>query len=335
MSRAFPAPARSAPAAPRPARRPRRAASRAGDLATADAPRGGASSPHRRDPPPPPADDATRRVVTRRRSCLALALALGAAPPAPLASSPARAAAASDVAAAYDGYAATYDRLDASAFATDVLGLDSLRRNLLARASGDVLELGVGTGLNLPGYDASKLSTLTAVDISRGMLAEAEKRAETLPQFARRLGEGGGGETSSSAAGAGDPRPSRNPPSISLSFVLADASRLPFPDASFDCVVDTFSLCVMEDPLAALREVRRVLRPNGAALLVEHTRSAEAPLLGWYQSVTARAVRATAKGCDWSQDALGLVERAGFDVRRAEPSLVGLLTTIEATPRPS
>ena len=243
--------------------------------------------------------------------------------------------AASDVAAAYDGYAATYDRLDASAFATDVLGLDSLRRNLLARASGDVLELGVGTGLNLPGYDASKLSTLTAVDISRGMLAEAEKRAETLPQFARRLGEGGGGDDASSAAGAGDPRPSRNPPSISLSFVLADASRLPFPDASFDCVVDTFSLCVMEDPLAALREVRRVLRPNGAALLVEHTRSAEAPLLGWYQSVTARAVRATAKGCDWSQDALGLVERAGFDVRRAEPSLVGLLTTIEATPRPS
>ena len=328
MSRAFPAPARSAPAAPRPARRPRRAASRAGDLATADAPRGGASSPPAALPPPP-ADDAARRVVTRRRSCLALALALGAAPPAPLASSPARAAAASDVAAAYDGYAATYDRLDASAFATDVLGLDSLRRDLLARASGDVLELGVGTGLNLPGYDASKLSTLTAVDISRGMLAEAEKRAETLPQFARRLGEGGGGETSSSAGGAGDP------PSISLSFVLADASRLPFPDASFDCVVDTFSLCVMEDPLAALREVRRVLRPNGAALLVEHTRSAEAPLLGWYQSVTAGAVRATAKGCDWSQDALGLVERAGFDVRRAEPSLVGLLTTIEATPRPS
>jgi ubiquinone/menaquinone biosynthesis C-methylase UbiE len=116
--------------------------------------------------------------------------------------------------------------------------------------------------------------------------------------------------------------------------VLADATRLPFPDASFDCVVDTFSLCVMEDPLAALREVRRVLRPGGAALLAEHTRSAEAPLLGWYQSVTAAPVRATAKGCDWSQDALGLVERAGFDVRRAEPSLVGLLTTIEATPRP-
>ena len=247
-------------------------------------------------------------------------------PPGQGRTTPRDAAAASDVAAAYDGYAATYDRLDASAFATDVLGLDSLRRNLLARASGDVLELGVGTGLNLPGYDASKLSTLTAVDISRGMLAEAEKRAETLPQFARRLGEGSG--DASSAGGAGDP------PSISLSFVLADASRLPFPDASFDCVVDTFSLCVMEDPLAALREVRRVLRPGGAALLAEHTRSAEAPLLGWYQSVTAGAVRATAKGCDWSQDALGLVERAGFDVRRAEPSLLGLLTTIEATPRP-
>ena len=57
---------------------------------------------------------------------------------------------------------------------------------------------------------------------------------------------------------------------------------MPFSDASFDCVVDTFSLCVFPDPAAALREVARVLRPGGTALLLEHCRSPLAPL-AWYQ----------------------------------------------------
>ena len=60
---------------------------------------------------------------------------------------------------AYDGYAASYDDLDGGAFAADTLGLDATRRALLAKARGDVLELGVGTGLNLPGYDATRVTS--------------------------------------------------------------------------------------------------------------------------------------------------------------------------------
>ena len=266
-------------------------------------------------------DDAARStrpsfVVSRRGACAAVALAATSALPARASSE--------DISRAYDGYAATYDDLDGGAFAADTLGLDATRRDLLARASGDVLELGVGTGLNLPGYDTAKLASLTAVDISGGMLALARQRAETLnlrvvPDDA-------------STSPSPSPSPSSPSPGPPARFMLADAESLPFPDASFDCVVDTFSLCVIEHPEAALREVRRVLRPGGRALLVEHTRSSAAPLLGAYQDLVAAPVKAMSKGCAWNQDVLGMAEAAGLRVVRAEPSLAGLLTTVEATP---
>lgn len=263
-------------------------------------------------------DDAARStrppsVVSRRGACAAVALAATSVLPARASSE--------DISRAYDGYAATYDDLDGGAFAADTLGLDATRRDLLARASGDVLELGVGTGLNLPGYDTSKLASLTAVDISGGMLALARQRAETL-NLRVVLDD-------ASASPSPSQPPSPKPPAR---FMLADAESLPFPDASFDCVVDTFSLCVIEHPEAALREVRRVLRPGGRALLVEHTRSSAAPLLGAYQDLVAAPVKAMSKGCAWNQDVLGMAEAAGLRVVRAEPSLVGLLTTVEATP---
>ena len=272
-------------------------------------------------------DDAARStrpsfVVSRRGACAAVALAATSALPARASSE--------DISRAYDGYAATYDDLDGGAFAADTLGLDATRRDLLARASGDVLELGVGTGLNLPGYDTAKLASLTAVDISGGMLALARQRAETLnlrviPDDA----SGDDASTSPSPSQSPSPSPSPGPPAR---FMLADAESLPFPDASFDCVVDTFSLCVIEHPEAALREVRRVLRPGGRALLVEHTRSSVAPLLGAYQDLVAAPVKAMSKGCAWNQDVLAMAEAAGLRVVRAEPSLAGLLTTVEATP---
>jgi methyltransferase OMS1 len=236
-------------------------------------------------------------MMTRRDACVALALAASSA-----VAGPARADTAA-ISRAYDGYAATYDDLDGGAFAADTLGLDATRRALLARARGDVLELGVGTGLNLPGYDAARVTSLTAVDISEGMLAQARKRAQTLFD---------------------------DESALNVRFAIADAEALPFPDDAFDCVVDTFSLCVFSDPEAALAEVARVLKPDGTALLVEHTRSATVPLLGSYQDLVAGPVQKMSKGCAWNQDVVAMASRAGLRVVSAEPTVFGLLTTLEA-----
>lgn len=254
-------------------------------------------------------------------------------------------AATDDIAGAYDKYASTYDVLDGGAFARDTLGLDALRRDLLGRASGEVLELGVGTGLNLPGYDMRRLESLTAVDISNGMLAQARERADSLGLRVQTEAEWAVAkevETQAkllaiaAASADGAPAPPPPPPKPKdprppVRLMLADAEALPFPDGSFDCVIDTFSLCVIENPDKALAEVKRVLRPGGTALLIEHSKSATVPLLGAYQELTGAAVKSLAKGCAWNQDVLRLLNEAGLRVVSAEPSLLGTITTIEAT----
>ncbi|KAK9803826.1 hypothetical protein WJX73_004169 [Symbiochloris irregularis] len=132
----------------------------------------------------------------------------------------------------YDAYADKYDELDGGRTA-DVFGFPDLRRGLLQQASGAVLEVGIGTGLNLPYYNPRNISKLAAIDKSRGMLQQASKRLQET-QFAAiaELQEG-----------------------------LAES--LPFATDSFDTTVDTFSLCVYANPLRALQEMARVTRPGG------------------------------------------------------------------------
>ncbi len=185
--------------------------------------------------------------------------------------------------------------------ASEALGFPQLRAALLERAHGDVLEVGVGTGLNLPWYPRTGVVSITGLDVSEGMLAAAAARG----------------------AGAA-------PPGAALRLVRGDASALPFPDASFDVVADTFSLCVFERPDTALAEMARVLRPGGLLLLLEHTRS-DVPLLGAYQGATRTLVAALSKGCDWGQDVPSLVSGLpGVRVRSAARHLAGSLVTIVA-----
>jgi len=292
-----------------------------------------AAPPHRAAPvqpsaPPPPARPlppprrqrpAAAAAACDRRTVLSLApaavgllcalapaaqAAATAPPPAPSAAaapSPSSAEAAA-LQAQYDGYAGTYDRLDGGA-AADALGFGDGRAALLARASGRVLELAVGTGLNLPLYNWSAVSELTAVDLSAGMLSRAGARVAASPAL----------------------RAAR------LSLVQADVAALPFPDGSFDCVVDTFSLCVFPDPRAALAEAARVLAPGGRLLLLEHARSPNT-LLGAYQDATAAAVAATAKGCVYNQDVPALVAAlGGLAPAAVTRSLGGLIVELEAS----
>jgi len=212
-------------------------------------------------------------------------------------------------AAAYDGYAASYDGLDGGP-AAKALGLPQLRAEAVRRCEGRVLEVGCGTGLNLPFFDDKRVEELTAVDLSSGMLREAEASATRL-----RLSGGAGGRAL--------------PP---VQFAQMDAAKLNLPDNSFDCVLDTFSLCVYDDPAAALREMLRVCKTNGRLILLEHQRST-APGVGAYMDLTApAAAKMGGKGCVYNQDVDGLLREAGARVVRKQEALLGLIAMIEAVP---
>jgi ubiquinone/menaquinone biosynthesis C-methylase UbiE len=113
------------------------------------------------------------------------------------------------------------------------------REWVCAQASGDVLEIAVGTGRNLPFYPADV--QLTAIELSPNMLEIARKRAADLGR--------------------------------EVDLRLGDAQALDFPDQSFDTVVCTFALCTIPDERKAIAEVHRVLRPGGRFVLIEHVRS--------------------------------------------------------------
>ena len=156
-----------------------------------------------------------------------------------------------------------------------------------------MLEVGVGTGLNLPMYSWSNVTSLTGVDLSAGMLQEAALRVQnTLPNLTllTPVGNSGSSGCDSSTSSTLNSNTSSNPSSsisssssgVPVRLLQADVVQLPFPGDSFDVVTDTFSLCVFPQPQAALAELLRVLRPGGRLLLLEHTRS-DNPLLGSYQ----------------------------------------------------
>ena len=191
----------------------------------------------------------------------------------------------------YDAYSRTYDDLDGNKRVVETLGIDQLRTKMFERVKGDVLELAVGTGLNLPYY--KRVKSLTAIDLSPGMLEKAEEKFRELEK--RDIEDN-----------------SDNRRNTNVKFEIANVESLPYEDETFDYVVDTFSMCVFEKPDAALREAKRVLKKGGKLLLFEHSRAKKNALLSTYQSATSGMVKKMAKGCDWSQDVERLVGEAGF-----------------------
>lgn len=219
----------------------------------------------------------------------------------------------------YDGYSSGYDALDGGPLA-EWLGLDAARAQLVGRARGRVLECGVGTGLNLPFYQrGGRVESLDAIDLSPGMLRRARAKADGL---------GLGLAPAMMDSQDGGPFPVR--------FHERDVARLEgFASSSFDSVVDTFSLCVYPDPVGALREMGRVVKPasqGGRVLLLENSRSKQ-PLLGAYQDATAQTLARDfgGKGCVWNQDVEALARQAGLRVVESRPIAGGLFTMLECS----
>jgi ubiquinone/menaquinone biosynthesis C-methylase UbiE len=178
-------------------------------------------------------------------------------------------------------FAAMYDRMMAS---TERDGLSARRSELLAQASGDVLEIGGGTGVNLTHY-GDGVTSLTVAEPEAPMV----KRLE---------------------AHIADRRPGTR-------LVQAPAEKLPFEDDSFDTVVSTLVLCTVGDQPQALRELRRVLKPGGRLLFIEHVRSEDPKLAKWQDRLLPLNVR-VGHGCHCNRATLDGIRAAGFDVTDVE-----------------
>lgn len=202
--------------------------------------------------------------------------------------------------APYDAHAAIYDILDAPNALSDLLGLTRLRRHLISKAHGKTLELAVGTGVNLPFYQLSRVKSITALDLSNAMLSKSETRIAALP----------------------------NTPPIRLLRASAEDTQLPA--GSFDTVLQTFSLCVFQQPRVALSEMKRLVAPGGSVLLLEHTLS-PSPVIAMYQNLTAEPAACLSKGCFANRDVVAMVKDAGFRVDVCEYHLAGTVVYLELT----
>jgi ubiquinone/menaquinone biosynthesis C-methylase UbiE len=196
-----------------------------------------------------------------------------------------------ELASKYDSFARFYDWAE---LAPELLGLRRLRRKLVGRAQGDVLEVAIGTGKNLAHYPRG--IHLTGVDLSQGMLSKAKSRADRIGLLGK--------------------------------FEVMNAEHLRLADESFDTVVDTMSLCTFANPVDTLKELARVCRQAGRVLLLEHGRSDRA-WLGRFQDRRA-GKHAEPLGCHWNREPLQLVEQSGLRVVHAERYFFGVFHLIEA-----
>ena len=193
----------------------------------------------------------------------------------------------------YNDFARWYDLVEG---VPEVCGVSRLRRELLRRASGRVLEVAVGTGKNLRYYPRG--CQITAVDLSPSMLAIARQRARRLR--------------------------------LDVTLIEMNAEALDFPDQSFDTVVDTLALCTFPNPVSVLHEMARVCRSDGRLLLLEHGRSDRDWLGRWQDRQADRHARHLC--CRWNREPLALVRRAGLRLVAVRRTFFGIFQLLEVVP---
>lgn len=192
-------------------------------------------------------------------------------------------------------FAATYDFLNQFG---ERRMLGPLRQRLVGAATGQVLELGAGTGANFAYYPPS--ATIMATEPDPFMLARAHKRAAELDS--------------------------------ALALCQCPAEALPFADASFDMVVATLVFCSVQDPLRGLTEVRRVLKPTGTFRFIEHVRSDG--LSGRVQDMLTPIQQRLGAGCHLNRRTASSIEAAGLAIVELEQRRLPLTPLIIGVARP-
>ena len=188
--------------------------------------------------------------------------------------------------------ASTYDKW-MHFFERRVFGLDH-RAWAVSRARGKTLEVGVGTGLDLPLYAADL--ELYGIDLSPEMIAIARERAGALDR--------------------------------AVDLRVGDAQQLPYPSESFDSVVSTYTLCNVPDHGLAVEEMKRVLRPGGRLILVDHIRSSVPPIFWLQKLVEFFSLRFQSE--TQTRRPLEQVEQAGFEVTERQRMKAGVIERLVA-----
>lgn len=178
----------------------------------------------------------------------------------------------------YNRIAPVYEVLD---LPLELFFFRKWRKETLSGLSGKILEIGIGSGRNLKYYSSSAL--VTGIDNSEGMIEEARKKASGMKN---------------------------------VDFLVMDAEYLKFPDNSFDYVVTTFVLCTIPDPVKALKEMRRVLRPSGELVTLEHVRSSNPFIVRFEELIDPFLFFLL--GDHATRNTLRNIEEAGFIIQEAK-----------------
>lgn len=179
------------------------------------------------------------------------------------------------------------------------------RQKVVPKAMGTVLEFGIGAGHNLPHYDSSRIDRVIGIDPCATSWELASERAANLD--------------------------------FDVEFIQGSALDVPIEDASVDSVLITFTLCTVPDPMAALREAKRTLKPGGKVYFCEHGLAPDERVAKWQNRVNP-IWKKVFGGCHINRDTAGLLTEAGFKLDELEqmylpgtPTIAGFNTWGEAS----
>ena len=159
--------------------------------------------------------------------------------------------------------------------------IENIRQRVVPWAQGEVLEIGVGPGVNFVHYDRAKVAKIYALEPNPGMLRRAEEQ--------------------------------RRRTQLDIEFLDLPGERIPLPDASVDTVLSTFTLCTIPGVVAAIQGVGRVLRPDGKFIFFEHGLSPDSSVRRW-QERTEPFFQWAFEGCHVTRDIPALIQEGGFKI---------------------